>query len=61
MDIKHTWEKYAGLTGVTEDMTPYQESVSLIKNSGISYEFRTTLIAGIHTSDDIDTLGKILS
>lgn len=61
MDIKHTWEKYYILTGVVEDMTPYQRSVSIIKESAPAYEFRTTLIGGIHTPDDIEWIGDIIS
>ncbi len=60
MDIKHTWQKYHTITGVTEDMHSYQESVSIIKSSSIEYEFRTTLIGGVHTPEDIDEIGQVL-
>lgn len=61
MDIKHTWQKYHTITGVIEDMHPYQESASLLKSSHIEHEFRTTLIGGIHTPADIDGIGQVLS
>lgn len=54
MDIKHTWEKYDTITGIHIDPHIYQKSVSIIKQSGILYEFRTTLIGGIHLPEDID-------
>lgn len=61
MDIKHIWTKYPLLTGIEEDMRPYQESLSIIKNSSIEYEFRTTLIEGIHEESDMESLGKIIT
>lgn len=60
MDIKHTWKKYHTITGVIEDMIPYEKSVSLLKSSSIDYEFRTTLIGGIHTQDDMENIGEIV-
>ncbi len=61
MDIKHIWTKYPLLTGIEEDMRPYQESLAIIKNSSIEYEFRTTLIEGIHEESDMESLGKIIT
>lgn len=53
MDVKHTWEKYPTLVGPISDIGPYKESVELIKNSVIEYEFRTTVIRSIHSPEDI--------
>lgn len=53
MDVKHTWEKYPSLVGPIWDLTPYQQSVEIIKKSTIEYEFRTTIIRWVHTDDDI--------
>lgn len=44
MDIKHTWEKYPSLVGKIADISPYKETVEIIKHSGKDYEFRTTVI-----------------
>lgn len=60
MDIKHTWEQYHMITGKAEDMDPYRESVEILKNSTLSYEFRTTLIGGIHSSGDISSIGEVI-
>lgn len=59
MDIKNSKEKYALTTGVKElDITPYERSVEIIKNSGVDYELRTTIVRELHTLDDIKSIGK---
>ena len=56
MDIKHTWEKYPSLIGKTEDIAPYKESTSIIMKHAPDYEFRTTVIGGIHSGNDIEDI-----
>lgn len=58
MDVKHAPEKYASAMGVEIDMEKIQESVEIIKKSGLPYEFRTTVVPGIHTEEDFDAIGK---
>lgn len=58
MDLKHTWEKYPTLTWLQEDVSPYKESVRIIMESAPDYEFRTTVIKGIHTSNDIEDMAR---
>ena len=54
MDIKNRPEKYAETVGVPDfDITPVQESIHLLRSSGIDYEFRTTIVKEFHTLDDI--------
>lgn len=61
MDIKNCKEKYAQTTGVAHlDITPYEKSVEIIKNSGIEYEFRTTIVREHHTISDIKKIGEWL-
>lgn len=60
MDIKHTWEKYSSIVWVQEDITPYKKSVDIIRSGACDYEFRTTLIWGIHTPADIAGMGEII-
>ena len=38
-----------------------EKSVELIKNSGISHEFRTTVVKEFHTGEDLIEIGKWLS
>ncbi len=61
MDIKNTQEKYALTTGIPADrfdIERIKRSVDLLKNSGITYEFRTTVIREFHDIDDIEGIGK---
>ncbi len=56
MDIKNSKEKYAETVGLKEecfDITNIDKSIQLIKNCGIDYEFRTTLVSELHTLDDV--------
>lgn len=57
MDIKNCPEKYTETVGVRDfDITPVEESIKLLQNSGIDYEFRTTVTADFHTPEDIEKL-----
>lgn len=58
MDIKHAPGKYAEAMGVDIDMEKVKESVSLIQESGTPYEFRTTVVPGIHTEKDFEAIGE---
>ena len=60
MDIKAPFYKYSQITGVNLDTEKIKESIELIMNSGIDYEFRTTIIKSQLTPDDIIEIGKIL-
>ena len=59
MDIKNSKEKYAQTVGVSNlDITPYEKSVEILKNSGIDYEFRTTIVKELHDLSDIQKIGE---
>ena len=53
--------KYEGVTGVKIDLKKIKKSVEVIKSSGIDYEFRTTVIPGLHTKEDIIQIARDLS
>ena len=45
MDIKNCREKYGETVGIPNfDTAPVEESVRLLRSSGVEYEFRTTLV-----------------
>lgn len=46
MDIKGPTEKYSEICGMPIDMKIIKRSIDIIKNSGIEYEFRTTVPPG---------------
>ena len=53
MDIKNSEEKYGitcGIDGI--DMDRIKESIYILINSGIEYEFRTTVIKEFHEKED---------
>ena len=59
MDIKNSPSKYCITTGTKKiDTQVISESISLIINSGIDYEFRTTAIKELHTANDFSEIGK---
>lgn len=59
MDIKNCREKYAQTVGIPGfDITPVEESVRLLQNSGINFEFRTTVVKKFHTAADIQAIGE---
>lgn len=63
MDIKAPFknQKYNDATGVKGDLNKIKKSIELIKDSGIDYEFRTTVVPGIHTKEDILQIAKEIS
>lgn len=63
MDIKAPLikEKYENACGMKFDVEKIKETVSLLKDSGIDYEFRTTVVPGIHTEEDILKIAEQIS
>lgn len=61
MDIKNSEDKYAETVGVNNPlMGKIKQSISIIMNSGIDYEFRTTLVAEYHTKESIEKMGELI-
>jgi len=59
MDIKNCPEKYGVTVGIENfDIAPIEKSIELLKNSGIDYEFRTTVTENFHTIEDIEEAAK---
>ena len=50
--------KYEEAAGVKVDLKKIRESIDVIKNSGTDYEFRTTIVPGIHLKGDIVELAR---
>ena len=59
MDIKNCLEKY-NLTSGCNSTNKIQDSIEYIMSCGIDYEFRTTLVQGHHTKDDILKIGQLI-
>lgn len=54
MDVKAPPEKYPLLVGLPAlELAPLHESMRLIRESGLPYEFRTTVVPGLLDAEDI--------
>jgi pyruvate formate lyase activating enzyme len=61
MDIKNQLKNYSKTVGVKVDIERIKLSIDLIRNSRVPYEFRTTVVPGIHTEKDFLEIAKWLS
>ena len=60
MDIKNSIAKYDLTAGAKVKHDNILRSIEILKNSGVEYEFRTTLIKEFHTKEDMYEMGKLL-
>ncbi|PIU80626.1 MAG: anaerobic ribonucleoside-triphosphate reductase activating protein [Candidatus Moranbacteria bacterium CG06_land_8_20_14_3_00_40_12] len=58
MDIKNQIKYYDKTTGTKVDKDRIKLSADLIRNSRVPYEFRTTVVPGIHTEGDFVVIAK---
>ena len=59
MDIKNSKERYAFTSGLPDtafDIARVEESISLLLTSGIPHEFRTTVTAELHNTEQMSLL-----
>ena len=57
MDIKNSKVKYGETVGVEKfDITPMERSVEFLLQNKVDFEFRTTIVDGFHTLDDIQDI-----
>ena len=57
MDIKASKENYSKLCGVEINIEDIKESIEIIRDSDIPYEFRTTAVKELHTKEDFYNIG----
>ena len=60
MDIKNSPHRYAETCGGADVLTQVKESAALLMESGVDYEFRTTLAHPLHTPEDMAAIGQWL-
>ena len=60
MDIKASPDNYDNATGVVTDLDKIRRSVTLLRQSGVAHEFRTTTVKGIHTAADFEAIAQWL-
>ena len=60
MDIKNSPEHYDLAAGVETDLAKIRQSISLLIGGKIPYEFRTTVVRGIHLAQDFPGIGRLI-
>lgn len=60
MDIKAPLDKYEKVAGIEVTLSNIEKSIIIIRESGLPYEFRTTLAPGLLNKDDIEKIGKLI-
>ncbi len=60
MDIKNTLEKYPLTIGCNTDIAKVKESINILMNSDIEYEFRTTVVKDYHEIADFHKIGEMI-
>ena len=59
MDIKNAPEHYAAAAGIpTVDLDAVEESKQLLLTGSLPYEFRTTVVKGLHTRESLISAGR---
>lgn len=61
MDIKNSPGKYAETAGADGMLDAVRQSVEILKNGTIPYEFRTTVVDELHETSDFEAIGKWLA
>lgn len=60
MDIKYPEGDYLTFTGENA-LNHIKQSIDIIMNSNLDYEFRTTYVKGIHTTDSSKAIGEMIN
>lgn len=62
MDIKNSPEKYGETAGVSKmNLAAIEETMQFLLQGTVSYEFRTTVVAQLHTPKDMESIGQWLT
>ncbi|MFW5991310.1 MAG: anaerobic ribonucleoside-triphosphate reductase activating protein [Candidatus Nanoarchaeia archaeon] len=61
MDFKAPFDRYENITVFPVNIEELKKSVSLIKNSGVDYEFRATIVPRLHRHEDFREIGQFLT
>ncbi|MBQ8731714.1 MAG: anaerobic ribonucleoside-triphosphate reductase activating protein [Oscillospiraceae bacterium] len=62
MDIKSSPDGYPAATGLSRvELAPVEESVRLIRQSGVAHEFRTTVVRQLHGPEEMAAIGDWLA
>ena len=59
MDIKNSWNKYNVTSGFNQ-LENVKESISILLEGKIDYEFRTTVVKELHDKEDFEIIGQMI-
>lgn len=59
MDIKGPLDEYPEICGYRK-LKNIEKSIKLIMNSGVEYEFRTTVLPALHNNDSVGKMGEMI-
>ena len=60
MDIKAPLEKYSQIVNVDVDTSKVLKSIEILKNGGVDYEFRTTVLRSQISLEDFEKIGQLI-
>lgn len=60
MDIKAPLEKYSQIVNVDVDTSKILKSIEVLKNGGVDYEFRTTVVKSQLSLEDFEKIGQLI-
>ena len=60
MDVKNSPQKYEKTAGARVDTGKIKESAAFLMESGVGYEFRTTVVKQLHAGEDFVRIGQWL-
>ncbi len=61
MDIKNSPEKYSETSGTSVDIESIKKSADILMKGSIDFEFRTTVVKGLHDKKSMEDIGKWIS
>jgi len=61
MDLKGPLDRYSAIVGVGVNRRDIETSIALLGSAGIPHEFRTTLVASLHTSPEVIKMAELIS
>jgi len=60
MDLKNVLEKYSDVVNVKDKEKHKLKSIKILLENRVDYEFRTTVVAGLHSKEDLINASKLI-
>ncbi len=60
MDVKAPLERYSVVTGVEVEKQDILRSIDIVKNSGLHYIFRCTVVPGLVGPEDVEKISRLI-